>query len=230
MRAKFLTKKDAVTEALREEILTGRLPPGTRLEQHDVANRLEVSPTPVREAFLALKADGLVELRPHYGAVVTRQNYKDIDHMYEIRALLEVQALRYAVRGLDRSTLLRLEKAVDEGVRAVRKPDLRAFRASNALFHQVLLRAANSGVYTEVLESLITRTSLFWPLDRRMSWTLREHKQILAALKRGEHDNALLLMRRHMEAIVREYRDQIRGHSAQNEGSVSKGPRRARTA
>src|SRR5918994_5413770 len=97
VRANGGTAQESVAEAIRSGILTGVLPPGTRLAQIDVAARLSVSPTPVREALRGLVTEGLVRSERHRGFFVIALDAEAIEEVYELRALVESHALRVAV-------------------------------------------------------------------------------------------------------------------------------------
>src|SRR5260370_39941543 len=83
------TKADAVAKWIRTRILSGELVPGAALQQEDLARQLDVSSTPVREAFVTLESEGYVERRPHRGAVVTRPPYGEIEEIREVRNAMD---------------------------------------------------------------------------------------------------------------------------------------------
>src|SRR5437867_8366947 len=86
----------AATEVIRQAILDGRLEPGRRLKEEELARELGISRTPVREALLVLQAEGLVDAAPNRGAVVRAHDAVDLDDLYQLRALLEGYAARRA--------------------------------------------------------------------------------------------------------------------------------------
>src|SRR5437867_6791605 len=86
----------AATELIRQAILDGRLEPGSRLKEEELARELGISRTPVREALLMLQAEGLVDAVPNRGAMVRVHTPEDLDDLYQLRALLEGYAARRA--------------------------------------------------------------------------------------------------------------------------------------
>src|SRR5947199_9689795 len=86
----------AATELIRQAILDGRLEPGSRLKEEELARELGISRTPVREALLVLQAEGLIETTPNRGAVVVTHDADDLIDLYQLRALLEGHAARQA--------------------------------------------------------------------------------------------------------------------------------------
>lgn len=197
----FLTKKDAVAERLRSEIYGGLLAAGTPLQQEEVALRLAVSATPVREAFRALEAEGLLESRPHHGVVVAGQDQADIVAIYEIRIAVELQGLRRAVRRLDTTVVAGVEAALERSRRALADADLVAFRRWNGEFHRTLVAASGSRIYTELGQSLITRSNHSTALDlERMRNVQAQHTAIAAAIRSKNGPRILQLMEQHLKA------------------------------
>src|SRR5690242_19785121 len=95
------TRSDWVEERLRAAILQGELEPGQRLHANDLADRWDVSATPLREAFQRLASDGLVEMLPQRGARVTDVSIEEAGQIYELRLLLEPLCLRRSLEASD---------------------------------------------------------------------------------------------------------------------------------
>jgi DNA-binding GntR family transcriptional regulator len=200
----FLTKKDAVAERLRSEIFGGSLAAGTPLQQEEVASRLAVSATPVREAFRALEAEGLLESRPHHGVVVARHDQADMAAIYEIRIAVELLAMRQVLKHLDLKTVADLAAVLERSKRALAKADLATFRRGNGDFHRSLAAAAPSRIYSELGQSLVTRSTHFVPLDGdRMRSVHAQHIAIVAALRAKNGPRALRLMEQHLRANLK---------------------------
>ncbi|MGH2512397.1 MAG: GntR family transcriptional regulator [Candidatus Limnocylindrales bacterium] len=96
-RGQFSTAQELVLHALREAVLDGVLPPGTRLRQEDLATVVDTSRIPVREALRVLEYEGLVDSEPHRGFTVTSLDADQIEEIYELRTVLEVHAIRLAI-------------------------------------------------------------------------------------------------------------------------------------
>lgn len=103
-----------VATMLREEILRAELAPGIRLRQEEVADRLGVSTTPVREAFRILEAEGLVKLDPGRGVLVFRPSIEEVRETYEIREALEMLAIRHTVESVSEADLKELGEILEE--------------------------------------------------------------------------------------------------------------------
>lgn len=200
----FLTKMDTVAEWLRVQILNGSLRPGTQLLQRDIAQRLGMSPTPVREAFGVLESEGFVQRRPHRGVVVAERAFGAIEESYELRAVLEAWAIRHIAPRIDAATLAALEQANAASARALRRPDIPAFRRTASEFHAILVRATGSATLVEIVNLLHTRSLFYPPLDKEsMTRVQRDHKRIAALLRRHDAATAVGLFERHMDWNIR---------------------------
>lgn len=110
----YRTMQAAVTDQLRKAILTGKIGPGERLHQDELSRQLAVSRMPIREALRILESEGLVEFRPHRGAVVVDLRPEDIAEIFEIRAMLEGKACELAAPNLSDETLGRMRQILEE--------------------------------------------------------------------------------------------------------------------
>jgi DNA-binding GntR family transcriptional regulator len=195
---RFLTKADTVAEWLRTEILFGGLKAGTRLQQEDIAARLGVSSTPVREAFGTLEAEGLLERVAHRGVVVARRDADDVDELTEVRALIEVLAIRRAAKEETRVDFAEMERALAEASACIQSGDVQGFRVASLRFHIAVVRASGSAPLKDLMSVITSRPVLNAPLDAKaMVRGNRTHAQILAAMKHGDVERAVELISRH---------------------------------
>jgi DNA-binding GntR family transcriptional regulator len=194
---------DSVTEWIRDGILRGALRPGTQLLQQDIARELGLSPTPVREAFAVLEAQGLVERRPHRGVVVADAQ-RDLDVVYELRGVLEVMAARRAAEQPNQAGVEELQDALDEGRRAMAVPDLQRFRRAGIRFHSALARTTGSPTLVECMETVLTRSFRNVPLNKgRMIESDHAHTQMLEAIRGRNPKSAAAAASRHITAFTR---------------------------
>ena len=198
-----------VQERIREAILSGALPAGSRLEQAKLADELHVSLVPVREALNKLEGEGFVQIIPRRGAFVTQTSIKDMEDLYFARRILEGEASFYAASNLTAADLRDLEASIDDMNRALTKQDYAAFMASNRSFHYTIYAAAHS-------QYLMDSIKLLWDLAERYRYryvfvrdhaevTQAEHRQILAACRQHDAEKLreaiILHMNRTLEGI-----------------------------
>ncbi len=188
---------------LIEEIARGDLAPGARLRETELAERLGISRTPVREAIRQLEADGLVAHIPRQGATIRQLDYPEVMELYEMRAVLEGTAARLAARAaseieLDELEALNLEMAHASGPVAY---------ALNRQFHMTLLDAAKNRYLIKSVQSLqktlliIGKSTLHDAA--RATDAVAEHTAVLQALHARDGAQAEALMRDHIEQAHR---------------------------
>jgi DNA-binding GntR family transcriptional regulator len=197
------TTSAVVADLIRDEIRRGELTPGTRLRQEEVAGRLGVSTTPVREAFQALQAQGLLTLDPHRGVVVFRPTAQDVRESYEIREALETLAISLAVPLLTEDDLRELQAIFDQMKRA--KDDERWIDL-NTRFHSRLNAASGRRRLCEMIEGLRNSTSAYMHMVVRHARASGRgdsgHEEILRACRKGDPERAVRAMRAHLNHTV----------------------------
>lgn len=188
-------------ERLCDEIRSGKLPPGSRLRETEIAERLAVSRTPVREAIRRLEAEGLVDHLPRSGAVVRKLDYPELMELYEMRTVLEGTAARLAARAASPVELEELQAINDEMQRAAGQSDVAIML--NRQFHRLLLDAARNRFLLRAMATventlMILGTSSMAKPDRARE-AVDEHREVLDALLARDGAAAEAAMRRHME-------------------------------
>ncbi|WP_348645261.1 GntR family transcriptional regulator [Methylobacterium sp. BTF04] len=193
---------DQIRNALTDEIAAGTLSAGTALDEQDLADRFGASRTPVREALRQLAFNGLVELRPRRGVVVTRMTPERVMDMFEATAEFEAMCVRlatYRMTPLERSALIDLH---DRSGTPVEAGDFDAYDSLNRSFHEALYGATHNGFLLEQALALRTRLSGFRRTQLRHGDRIRrsraEHGEILAAIAEGDGEAAARRMRAHM--------------------------------
>ena len=191
-----------IVERLREDILAGRLAPGSRLVECDLTCRFAVSRGPVREALRRLAADGLIEHWPHRGALVRRLSAHAIHELFQIRVELEALAARLAAECVDAEARARFADAIrpifDESKR--RTPD---YLAENAAFHDAMMALAGNQQLRELSSRLRLPLIMAQVGDILTAQTLeisvQEHRAIAAAILKRDPAEASARMRAHLE-------------------------------
>lgn len=195
-----LTRAQAVTERLRNEILQGVLEPGERLRQQNVAARFGVSTTPVREAFIALQREGLVTGDQYKGVVVFRPTVTDLRENYELRIALEPLAAELAAEQLDERDLRDLRSCLDEMRDTT---DSLQYLPLNHRFHLRIYRAAHRAKLLAMIEDLRAAARAYATLFAMevpdSSETQAEHEAIFAALAAHDGPRAREAMASHLQ-------------------------------
>ncbi len=189
---------------LLEDIGNGHLAPGARLRETELAERFGISRTPIREAIRQLEADGLVVHMPRQGATIRVLDYSEVMELYEMRAVLEGTAARLAARAASDLELDELETLNSELSQA---GDVRTAYELNRQFHMTLLDAAKNRYLIKSVNALqktllIIGTSTLAEADRAQQ-AVKEHADLLVALKARDGVRAEELMRAHIEAAHR---------------------------
>src|SRR5438445_848415 len=139
-----MTKAEAVAEWIRGRIVSGALDAGSALQQEEIARTLEVSSTPVREAFLLLEADGWVERRPHRGVVVVRPPLDELEEIREVRNAIERVAAKRICSSSDPTLLDALREALEQCQRAIDTNDADLWQRGTYDFHHAIAVASGS--------------------------------------------------------------------------------------
>ncbi len=202
--ARATTRTEELRLQIAEDITSGRLVPGTALEEVEIAKRYGVSRTPVREALRNLAAAGLVEARPHRSALVAHPSMERLRGMFDVMAQLEAMCAGLAAvqaTPVERAALVRLH---DDLARAIHAGDEEPCNAFDERFHSTV----NAGCHNEYLAELATATRVrLRPFLRakyrsleRLAESYREHDRVLTAILRGDRAEAEAAMRAHVLA------------------------------
>lgn len=198
------TTADLIADRLREAISTGQIPSGSALKQDVIAKELSVSKIPVREALHQLKKEGLVEIRPNRGAVVTHLTFEEIDEIFAMRIALESLALRRAMPHMTAATFSEAEailRQLDE------EANLERWAQLNWAFHLTLYKPANMNHLMETVESLHANVGRYlrltnWGDENYLLIPQKEHWELLDLCRRQELNLAQLTLEKHMRAPV----------------------------
>jgi DNA-binding GntR family transcriptional regulator len=196
------SRTEAVLDAIKHAILTGELSPGQALVETELAERLGVSKTPVREALKTLAGTGLVRVLPYKGATVCEVDRELARAVYDMRLLLEpVAAARTTLAGVN---LAAAQAALDAADHAA---DVAERSLANRAFHRVLYAGCGNPLLVQKLDELRDQTALAassaWAA-RPASWPqeAREHRDILAAAQAGDAGLVRALTRSHISSFL----------------------------
>jgi DNA-binding GntR family transcriptional regulator len=179
-----------VLDAMRDSILGGRYPPGSKLDQRQLANELKVSLIPLRESLRQLEAEGFVRIYPHRGAFVAELSTPELEEIYLIRQTLEELITQLAVPNLSPEILKLLSVLIREMSQATAAHDSEKLLELNRAFHFTIYQASNRPFLLQLVTSLWDRSiryrRLYQNLPGRAQQALSEHKEILAACKNSD--------------------------------------------
>jgi DNA-binding GntR family transcriptional regulator len=190
-----------ISQALADRIISGRIEAGAKLRQDHIAEEFGASHVPVREAFRRLEAQGLVVGEPRRGVRVAGFGIEDVREVAEMRAALEVVALRNAAPHITKAILDRAEDATRAGDRA---GDVHAWEEANRTFHRLILNPCAMPRLLKAIDDLHTASARFLYSGWRAEWeapTDRDHRAILAALRAGEVEIACSVLAKHVQTI-----------------------------
>lgn len=196
------TLSERVYETLHEDILSNRLPPGSPLLEIPLSNAFDVGRSSVREAILRLAAEGLVTLASRRGAVVSSLSKEEFLDCYRVREALEVLAVRLATPNFTPADLQALESLHNEMREAADREDVDAFFTTNTAFHTVIVDRSGNEKLQEIYHPLINQMRRYSLSSLKLRGGLRrsceEHQEILAAIHKGEADEAARLLSEHI--------------------------------
>ena len=199
----YLPLRDVVFNTLRQAILKGELKPGERLMEIQLAKRLGVSRTPVREAIRKLELEGLVLMIPRKGAEVAEITVKDLEDVLQVRTALEELAVKDACANITDMQLEELKKANEEFKRALEGDNLMDCGKADMKFHEIIYDATNNRRLIQILNNLreqMYRYRMEYLKDRNMyPVLLKEHEAIREALNEHDRERAGMAIRVHIE-------------------------------
>jgi DNA-binding GntR family transcriptional regulator len=197
-----IRQSERLGEVIEERIVTGTYPPGTRLDEQELADMFGVSRTPVREALIQLASIGLIEMRPRRGATVPEIGAERVCEMFEVMAELEAMCGRLAARRITPAELLALREAhkACEAARDANTADV--YYQLNEVFHQRIYEGSHNSFLIEQTSAMHRRLRPYRRLQlrvrNRMSSSFNEHEAIVEAIEAGNIDQTSDLLRMHV--------------------------------
>jgi DNA-binding GntR family transcriptional regulator len=208
--------REEVREAVIDEILSGRLAPGTRIVETQLAKQFGVSQAPVREALRDLALFGFVVCSPFRSTYVRQISTADLLKSYPVRAALESVAAREAAAIIDEETLAKLEEHIATMRRAAEANDHRAHVDADFAFHHTIIKASGNEMLEHVWQSMRLATttlvthSMMQMTHRSMGEIGERHVVVLEALRSRDQLAAETAMRRHIEEPGEWIREAVR--------------------
>jgi DNA-binding GntR family transcriptional regulator len=190
-------------DRIREQILDGGFKQGEHLVEAKIAEQLNISRGPVREAFKLLRAEGLLKEEPRRGTFVVSLTAHDVREIYGLRAALEGRAGRMIARSQDPTVLARLRALADEIDRAVDAGDAVAASRADLAFHEGLCELCGNSRIHEVFMRYVPTLRGLLRLDEHVLASLdeisRQHRPLVEAIEAGDEETAARLLNEHAE-------------------------------
>ncbi|MFD1037453.1 GntR family transcriptional regulator [Virgibacillus byunsanensis] len=190
-----------VTTKLREVILKGDFKLGDRLIQEEWATKLGVSRMPIREALRQLEVEGLVRIEPRRGAIVTPISISDIEEIYQLRTLLEGEAVERSLPFLEEDDITELESLYSQMISLNNtEKDVEEFMKLNAEFHRILRHGCPWRRIHSMIDTLWKGIPLYTPslLSNHIKEAHQEHKQMVEFIRQNEPKKLRRIMEKHI--------------------------------
>ena len=208
----YLPLRDVVFNTLRDAILTGKLVPGERLMENQLADKLGVSRTPVREALRMLELENLVELVPRKGAQVLDMSEKDITNILEVRSALEGLATSVACKKMSKEDLQQLKNLEVDFEKAVADNDVEHFVDIDEDFHDLIFAATENDKLINIFRNLRIQLYRYRMAQAKnnetsMSTIVAHHRSIIRAIENHDAEEGASIAQGHIkyqtESILR---------------------------
>lgn len=189
-----LTRAEAIARHLREEIVTGRLAPGTVIKDAELAERLGVSITPVREAIVLLSAEGLIDISPNRTRRITDVSQKNALELIDVMCVLACAGVEWGVPNLTDADLGRMRQRLDELLAGLRSGDVGTATSAGADFSTIMISASGNRELQTHVDLVVTRMRRILGLTAESShWRpwIDGYTEVLTLLEQGEPQAAI---------------------------------------
>ena len=210
----YLPLRDVVFNTLRQAILRGELTPGERLMEIQLANKLGVSRTPIREAIRKLELEGLVLMIPRKGAEVAEITEKSLRDVLEVRRALEELSVQLACEKITKEEIRELERVAKEFQQVVKSSDITEIAEVDVRFHDIIYTATDNQKLIQLLNNLREQMYRYrveyLKRDGVFPQLIAEHEAIIRHIENNEKEKATEVMCRHIDNQVEAVIDVIR--------------------
>ena len=199
-QAAFRTKREVAIDSLREAINYGRYSPGQSLRQVQLMKDLQLGSTPVREAVFELLARGVLVQESHHSVRVAELDLARLRNIYHVRALLETEAAKLGAAKISDEAIGSMKQQLQLMVEANRQGDMTSAIKADFEFRQTLYRAAGNPLLVDLIDQSwsLFPGSILWNIPGRVSQSVKEHRVILAAVRRRSPSAASASIKSHL--------------------------------
>jgi len=202
----LLSKK--VYHVLKERIIKEDLKPGEKILEVNIGEQLGVSRTPIREALRELAAEGFVKMIPNLGMVVKNVSIEEIKEVLQIRELLEGFAASITAKKINKGEIKKLEKIIEKMNISISKDDVLVYSDLNGEFHNLILKVCGNKRLIKICANLSGsdhrfRIRALRDNSERLKYSLKEHQEIVDALKKKDSVQADRRSKKHIENVLK---------------------------
>jgi GntR family transcriptional regulator, rspAB operon transcriptional repressor len=197
------TIREKVYSYMRDQILSGEIPPGERLVETKMAAEIGTSRTPIREALHTLEREGLIDAIPRVGYVVRAINDSEVEEICSIRMVIDALAARWAMQKAPKKLIRELQKNMAKAKQLLEKKNFSGFVEVDAAFHEIIAQCSDSDRLLELSQTLrrhmlqYRAKSIF--LAETVIKAIDGHNRILAAIEAGDPDAVEQAIKTHLE-------------------------------
>jgi len=195
-------RSSEMMKQIEQEILTGKLQPGTKLDEKSLTERFNVSRTPVREALHQLSSIGLIEILPRRGATVRKVGLRELIEMFEVMAELEGLCGSLAAQRMTAEEIVILRKRHLAAIESVETGKFDAYYEANVLFHECIYQGAHNNFLAEQTLNLRNRLAPYRRMQlrqpNRLQTSFAEHEEILNTIESRDSAKASELLKSHV--------------------------------
>jgi DNA-binding GntR family transcriptional regulator len=204
------TMRADLVKIIQEAILSKEYKPGQRIREEEIIDRVGVSRTPIREAFVVLEQEGLVQIKPHRGTYVATFTRDEIVDLLSIESVMEGLAASLAAKSATDEQIVKMEGLLESSKSMLEKNfDSEEFYRYDRKFHHSLVMCSGSPTISRVLEKQLSQIYLcrYYTITtpNRFAHSISEHQDILESIKQRNPDAAERAARFHMESVKRDF-------------------------
>ncbi len=197
---------EVVYQTIKKNIINLNIKPGDRISEKEIADLLDVSRTPVREAFIKLYKEGVLYILPQRGTYISKIDLEQVEEARFIRESLEKAVMGIAVTGIDGASIKALEKSLEAQKRYIENQEYEAFLEEDETFHRIIFKACRRERSWEVIEQVNTQYKrvrlLSFELYQNLETVLEQHQAIYEAILHQDLKAAEKIVNHHVKKIL----------------------------
>jgi len=192
---------------IKKDILNNSFNPGEKLNEKEISNKLNVSRTPVREAFALLQQEGLVKVKKNKGAYVAKISTEKLKDILEIREVLEGLAVKKFTINAKKEEIIKLRSIIEPFTEDNIEEKIDFYNEANVEFHDFIINKSQNQHLISLYKNLYDHQSIAKNLrviakTKRAKTSLREHKEIVKLIEKGEAEKAEIEMKKHIGGVI----------------------------